>query len=206
MLIGISGPACTGKTTLLEDLKPELERLCASGGIKLEIRTERIRHLYQQRYHDIYATLDDLLGADPLELDLALAEMFRAETDLRSGCGELIIYDRTALDVAAYTSLDKLRGFRNQGIEQRIDKALHGCLKRIDTTLMTWELPLETECDGFRSTAYLENKTRQQELDIFRMLGEAFHDTVWLPADRQARAAVAVEKIKTVIDCCVMPA
>lgn len=127
VIIGISGPAATGKTTLLDDCRPLLSILAESLDMELEIRTERIRHLFQEQYASKWASLDQLLAKEPLELNMRLARLFHQEAleDAASKRSKLIIYDRTALDVTAYSTIDIARGFRNRLLEEDIDNDWH---------------------------------------------------------------------------------
>lgn len=70
-------------------------------------------------------------------------------------------------------------------------------MRLINLTFMTSPLDQPTQHhDGFRSQTYLEGNVRAIEVAVFRALGIAFHDTVWLPSDRNERVKTVIEGIR----------
>lgn len=182
MILSISGPASTGKSTILSDLlkvKDKIEKM--TEGLPVKFNTEGARHVWTDIYSKQYETIDDLMkDSDAFirwQLDL-VAEYAESTKDQNS---HLLITDRCELDCLVYTMMKGDQS--NPGylrVLERINK-IKNDPTRHTTVYLTTDLGFVSQ-DGMRAMTY----DRDLETHLFRVLSGMYSTRSILP-DRATR-------------------
>lgn len=194
----LTGPASTGKTTILTQLMPEVHAFAEKKGLQVTFQEERIRTIFEQEYADRYPTFEAVMDSEPLEFQLKASEWFVRDAFSAQDRDSLVISDRFGLDVLVYTYVNLARGFHNPQIEETITANLKKAMLRIDKAFMTRPLA-RVEKDGFRPACY-DGRFRTMEENLFNVLGSTFPNTTWLPSGKDERIDHIMTTIKGVYE------
>lgn len=194
MFVGLSGPASTGKTTILESIKEPLQAFAEKKGLNVMFREEQAREVFKAEFAEKYGDMDTLLARDPLRFQLRLSEVFLQDVFLARKKEDLVLSDRVGLDVLVYTNIHIMRGYRNLEYERQICANLKTTMLKVEKIFMTQPLG-QVEQDGFRPGKYSEPLIRAHEENMFNVLGGTYPNTVWLPEGREDRISLIMSTI-----------
>ena len=166
MIITISGASCTGKTTLLNNVR----ELVTDGSREVCIYEEFIRKLFISLYVDKYDNFSDLLRnpLDTIELHKETARHFNDilwSSDLNS----ILVFDRSPIDIAIYMYLNVrpylgdseiMKEFRNAA--NYVHRCIEDFMNHDPLILYTRPFDSEVEEDGFRPQSLIQ----QRELEV----------------------------------------
>lgn len=105
--ISISGPASSGKSTLVNDLYPTLPDVERDSGIKVSVYKENSRQLWSEDYQDKYPTYDDLLADRKTwsKFQNQLVDLTVTQLNTNYEEFDIVIFDGGALENIVYTLL-----------------------------------------------------------------------------------------------------
>lgn len=190
----LTGPASSGKTTILNGLKAVLPTFAQAKGLEVVFQEERVRSIFEQEFQEEYGTFENLMAQRPLEFQLRASEVLMADAFAHQSRDIIVIADRAALDMLVYTTINIARGFRDPWIETMIFGNLKKAMLRVDKVFMTRPLPLVVN-DGFRPDCYAGD-IRILEENLFNVLGGTHPNTVWLPTEHDARLDLIMNTIR----------
>lgn len=200
MIINISGPSCTGKTTLVTNLCKRRDELLKILKVTNIIPVyETARDIFKDNFGDKYETLNDLLQSreDTLEYHWIIAQdQAKWVETYAEDPNRLYILDRGPLDTMVYlmlnysSNLDPLDSTRRK-YETAIESLKDTHKKSKATTFRT--LPFDTEVvkDGFRPEKYED--MRDMEVEMFELM---FHDAPVLPDGQDKRVEFILKYLK----------
>jgi nicotinamide riboside kinase len=198
MLVAISGPASSGKTTLLDDLRQPIKTIV--GNIPVVWQQERARLVYEVVYASKYDSFSDLLANAALDYQISLAEAFAADVaEVKANPEKIYIADRSGFDVAVYTMLIGGKGEEDAKKIERVFDLIHGSIHGVDMMFLTGPLPSGLMEDGFRPCQYSDPATRSMEVSIFRHLALMHANCIQLPPDRYERVQLISSNISRLI-------
>ena len=200
MLICISGPASTGKTTLMRTFSSQLvgdEALIhplISQFSKIETKAETVRSFHRSFMPD--KTLDEIL-ADP---ELAIKFQIGIAQDLvnqvvetaKNGKDHLTVMDRGPLDTYVYLTINYSKA--SPDLMERYSRDYHDMCHQlrvaselVDRYFFTVPDPNSYYIvdDGYRSKGY--SYRRDYEIELFTMLGYTNPKVEFLPAETDLR-------------------
>lgn len=200
MIINISGPSCTGKTTLVTNLskrRKDIKNILKVNNVVPVYETAR--DIFKTHFGEKYETLNDLLQSRQATLDYHW--MIAQDQAKRIGTyaddpNRLYIMDRGPLDTSIYLmlnysyNLDPLDGTRRQyETTIKLLKSLHVKSKAI--TFRTLPFDIEVEKDGFRPEKYEE--LRDMEVEMFE---NVFQGAPVLPDGAEKRVEFILDYLK----------
>lgn len=193
MIIAISGPSSTGKTTLLQDLYHRNNVLTlATDASEVILVKETARSLFEDYFSDRYVTFEELLGndRDTIEFEILVAkDQIASYNEYNENSSVLYLCDRCPLDTMVYLALNYQYASKEVREEYSnrylsIMRELFDCYNNSDIRVYrTFPFPDESiEADGFRPIQYIYR--RQAELMAFDLVNV---DLVELPDNRHDR-------------------
>ena len=201
MIITISGPSSTGKTSLLESLKDYQDFIERVAKRPVVFGKESIREVVSQRYGQ--KSLQDIF-ADPEESIKLQFEVARYNQDLYASLMKnsdvLHIYDRGPLDNLIYTLLcynsapEKLLQKYSKDFSKycALNRALSNCINTIFLTKIDYYMD-HPEDDGFRPELF--SALRKVEIELFNTIFEKNNRVVNLPSSSSERLSAVLSKI-----------
>lgn len=201
MILAISGPSSTGKTTLLRDLYKRSHVLgLATNAKEIILVEETARTLFEDYFSDRYDTFEELLGndKDTMEFQLLVAkDQLASYEEYKANDHNLYLCDRCPLDTMVYLSLNYQYAsaeVREQYRTKYLDtlKKLWDCYHDANIrTYRTFPFPDESiEADGFRPIQYTYR--RQAELLAFDLMNV---NMLSLPANRHSRIETVLNNL-----------
>ena len=192
MIITISGPSSTGKTSMIENLKAHQAYIESLAGMPAVFGRESVREVVGSQYGA--KSLQEIFQdqEEALKLQFKVAEYNKElYTGIAGDKGRLHIFDRGPLDNLIYTLLcfsscpSSLMAKHASEFSRRC--ALNQCLAgSVDLTLLTRpdDMVLAPEDDGFRPDLFAALRCAETELFslVFRGL-----NAVCLPSDHNDR-------------------
>lgn len=203
MILSISGPSSTGKTTLINDLYKNGNVLKSLTGTENVVKVEETaRGLFTEHFGKKYPSFEELLknGADTMEFEFIVArDQIHKYAKYAQDNTTLYLCDRCPLDTMVYLALNYQ--YANQKVRESYSSRyqsmltnLKDCYDRSASQMRVYKtLPFSDESiedDGFRPMQYVYR--RQAELLAFDLLTT---DLLILPSDRQERVQVVLDNL-----------
>lgn len=204
MIITISGPSSTGKTSLVENLKKHQSYIESLAGMPVVFGNESVREVVNSQYEA--KSLQDIFRdqEESLRLQFKVAEYNKdLYTTIAKANNKLYIFDRGPLDNLIYTLLC----FNNCSDELMVkyanDFSRYCALNQwltcnIDLILLTRpdDMVLAPEDDGFRPDLF--SLLRCVETELFSLVFRGLN-TVDLPSDHNDRLVCFFSEITKLI-------
>lgn len=201
MIIAISGPSSTGKTTLLQDLYRRSDVLkLATNATEIVLVKETARSLFEDYFSDRYHSFEELLGndRDTMEFQILVAkDQIASYAEYNEDKSTLYLCDRCPLDTMVYLALNYQYASKEVRVEYSskylaIMKELLECYNNSDIkAYRTFPFSDESiEADGFRPIQYTYR--RQAELMAFDLMNV---NLVELPDNRHDRVEIILNDI-----------
>lgn len=204
MRVFISGVSCSGKTTLLRDLKNALgdpnKIFCA----KVKWTEELARKFFEDHNlgHDTYESLLSNYD-DSMKYWSMLINEFKKQIMYDGNClGQLIFYDRGPTDYLINATMNYYAGTPEQMSQYRADylamkEAIYNLpLREDDLIFMTNPhnvLSTEVESDGFRPVGVLHR--RPIEKVMFELVYDNNDKIIKLPYDQSERINMIITEV-----------
>jgi len=197
MIISISGPSCTGKTTLFQHLQDPIRDLCKSAKKKLVSIEEGVKDLWECKWSSLYKSLDDLvLSSDFLDWQYDVLNKYILEMHEYNPARDVVLTDRCELDVLVYSIMatkidrDRLSQICEDCNKVRVLSSHQGRL-----LFLTCADPSRVvEFDGVRSVASYD---RDLEIRLFETLPTVMgYDIEDLPDSTEDRVSKVVSRVK----------
>jgi len=200
MIITISGPSSTGKTTLFEKLKKNESLIQSIYGGDVVFVEELVRSTIKDNYGD-NTSFEDIVQRDDdaIKLQLMISDKIRSYyEEMIYNKDRLYICDRCPLDNVAYNLLNyqcnnpKVMLKYSQKLSDACSmmRALTSYVDRIYLTSVDRENEKSVERDGFRPTSY--EYRRQLEIELFNVIFDFNPKVVMLPSVSNDRINVII--------------
>lgn len=202
MIITVSGAGCTGKTTLLNELKNTLGN--SIEGKKIHCYGEFIRTFFDKKYSYKYESFEDLLKGDLIDIIDIHKDTARYFNEVlwSSNQDDILIFDRSPLDIAIYLymntsqylDVDKdvelLKKYREAS--RYIYRCSESFIKNNPRILYARPFSDTIENDGFRPMSLLGR--RELELSLFDKEFLSLPGAIILPSELWERISL-IEKL-----------
>lgn len=202
MILNITGPASTGKTTLVNDLKSYTEELKKIFNVEeVKVLHETARGIFDRYFSNKYSTLEELLGnsRDAIEYHRYITiNQLQTMSKYSNMPDTLLICDRCELDTMVYLSLN-YHNIQDESLREELEVLYREMLRQLHESFLQSNnitfrtLPFkDVEHDGFRPGLY--DVLRQSECLGFDMITESV--SILLPSGREERVNFILEKCR----------
>lgn len=206
MIITLSGPSSTGKTTLFENLKNAHHGIIESlHGNKVEFVEESIRKIIDENFDIPFEEIiKDTNSAIDLQLKVAY-NIYRSYETMVKNKDTLYICDRSPLDNVVY-NLMNYQSDNPEVMVKRADDLSYACslmrsmyayVDRVYLTQVDQSSRNKIERDGFRPTGY--EHRRQLEIELFNTIFDFSPKVVKLPSTLNDRVTTILTDLVTLL-------
>lgn len=208
MIICISGPSSTGKTTLINELKDYKELIELIYGIgRVQFSTEYIRDYVEKEYPN--KTFDEIISVpeNAIQLQFKIADITYNEfIRMLKDRSVLYICDRCPLDNLVYNILNYHCNDRDLMIKYSeefsrtcsIVRSLSNYVDRIYLTQVDVSNEKSVVKDGFRPESY--EYRRQLEVELFNSIFEFNPKVCKIPSSRNDRISTILQDLSIILN------
>lgn len=197
MRVYISGVCSTGKTTLVNYIKDNLELFKSLIGVKNVVIIDELARKFFEQNNKGYETYAELLKHydDAMDYWSELITEFKKVSGECSASNYVYIIDRGPIDYSVNLTLNYIAGSKKQ-LESRA-REYASLMDRLtgsyDSLTFMTHPDYEVEEDGFRPTELLYKRTL--EIELFRLANRGNSDIIYLPGSTEARFARIVHEV-----------
>lgn len=205
MIICISGPSSTGKTTLFNELQKHHKLIKSIYGNKVVFLEESIRKIAAENYPD--KTFDEIISTSEsaISFQLEIAEsIYQNYISILSDRDTLYIIDRSPLDNLVYDIMNyqcddpEVMMSNSKKLNEACSKmrSLYSYVDRVYLTQVDRSNE-SIEKDGFRPSKY--EYRRQLEIELFNSIFDFSPIVVKLPSMMSERVKTVLEDFSVIL-------
>lgn len=197
MRVYISGACSTGKTTLVNYIKSNLELFKSLIGIKNVVIIDELARKFFEQNNKGYASYSDLLKHydDTMDYWSELICEFRRVIGDCAASNYVYIIDRGPIDYSVNLTLNYISGNKKQ-LESRAreySSMMDRLNESLDSLTFMTQSDSAVEDDGFRPTNLIYK--RNLELELFKLANRGNSNIIYLPDSTESRFAKIVHEI-----------